>query len=237
MASSSMSMFSTSCPPSPLPTDEQFNLYHSIDRQLYKILIFNLGRDMAESMHVMAFWLWMEQQIIGGMTLVKKMLCLPHSLINDLADEAALCLKCVENEEVSHQELSLIPIFVGKNITLNSLYQQRVKVVRGITLMINQVCIRIFCDINKSFLKDVNKSSISFGGLNFHQAPTGEVTIKQVVKPKTLDVDDELDKIFGGKLNLKEYINVSPDDRTIFLTFSKGYPITEREIREFFTRY
>ncbi|XP_024200604.1 uncharacterized protein LOC112203939 [Rosa chinensis] len=29
---------------------------------------------------------------------------------------------------------------------------------------------------------------------------------------------------------------VSADDRTIFLTFSKGYPISEKEVREFFTR-
>ena len=30
---------------------------------------------------------------------------------------------------------------------------------------------------------------------------------------------------------------VSADERTIFLTFSKGYPISENEVREFFTRY
>lgn len=29
---------------------------------------------------------------------------------------------------------------------------------------------------------------------------------------------------------------ILPDDRTIFLTFSKGYPITEAEVREFFTK-
>lgn len=30
---------------------------------------------------------------------------------------------------------------------------------------------------------------------------------------------------------------VPPENRTIFLTFSKGYPITEIEVREYFTRY
>lgn len=30
---------------------------------------------------------------------------------------------------------------------------------------------------------------------------------------------------------------VSEDERTIFMTFSKGYPISEKEVREFFTRY
>lgn len=29
---------------------------------------------------------------------------------------------------------------------------------------------------------------------------------------------------------------VPPDERTIFLTFSKGYPISENEVRDFFTR-
>lgn len=33
----------------------------------------------------------------------------------------------------------------------------------------------------------------------------------------------------------KEEKEVPPDDRTIFLTFSKGYPISQNELNEFFT--
>lgn len=43
----------------------------------------------------------------------------------------------------------------------------------------------------------------------------------------------------GGGVVLQEEESelVPPDDRTIFLTFSKGYPISENEVKEFFTRY
>ncbi|CAK9167650.1 unnamed protein product [Ilex paraguariensis] len=34
----------------------------------------------------------------------------------------------------------------------------------------------------------------------------------------------------------EEEREVSPDDRSVFLTFSKGYPISETEVRDFFTR-
>lgn len=45
-----------------------------------------------------------------------------------------------------------------------------------------------------------------------------------------------------GFVNADDYrgagdYGVPVDERTIFLTFSKGYPITEREVRDFFTRY
>ncbi|KAE9592417.1 hypothetical protein Lalb_Chr19g0129081 [Lupinus albus] len=30
---------------------------------------------------------------------------------------------------------------------------------------------------------------------------------------------------------------LAPDDRTVFMTFSKGYPISENEVREFFSRF
>lgn len=35
----------------------------------------------------------------------------------------------------------------------------------------------------------------------------------------------------------QEIQNIPPSERTVFLTFSKGYPISETELREFFNRY
>ncbi|XP_071922299.1 uncharacterized protein [Coffea arabica] len=51
-------------------------------------------------------------------------------------------------------------------------------------------------------------------------------------------VENELCHRLNTSLNalVEENDVVSPDERTIFLTFSKGYPISETEVREFFIR-
>lgn len=56
-------------------------------------------------------------------------------------------------------------------------------------------------------------------------------------------LNEEMGELFGS-LSLQgegtgggEERQVPPDDRTIFLTFSKGYPISENEVRDFFTRF
>ncbi|KAM5584922.1 hypothetical protein ABKV19_004345 [Rosa sericea] len=50
------------------------------------------------------------------------------------------------------------------------------------------------------------------------------------------DDDGDGGDIGGGVRGDQVEEAVSADDRTIFLTFSKGYPISEKEVREFFTR-
>lgn len=56
------------------------------------------------------------------------------------------------------------------------------------------------------------------------------------------EIDEVLKRIQVVCINSMEENNnknkeVGTDDRTIFLTFSKGYPISENEVTEFFTRY
>ncbi|CAN4125607.1 unnamed protein product [Withania somnifera] len=97
-------------------------------------------------------------------------------------------------------------------------------------------------------------SSIRYNGLKFpHASPSGS----EVILPRMLPgihnyshgfVDAQAPQVmykssaelFNNNLNIsnffKEEKEVPPDDRTVFLTFSKGYPITETEVKDFFTR-
>ncbi|XP_055824393.1 uncharacterized protein LOC129892890 [Solanum dulcamara] len=56
----------------------------------------------------------------------------------------------------------------------------------------------------------------------------------------TQTMNTGLAEMFKNNLNIfdvvKEENEVAPDDRTVFLTFSKGYPISESEVKDFFTR-
>ncbi|KAA8534326.1 hypothetical protein F0562_031847 [Nyssa sinensis] len=151
MASSTSSLFPLSyCP---AITNEEFNLFHSIDRELYSLLILNLGRDPAESMHVMALWLWVEKAGHDH-RLVKKMLLLPATLLNALADETVTCLKCTENDEfpfdhnLEGNDISTLQTLIQSDIiSLRYFHENRISVLRGVTKIVNEVCARAFEDI------------------------------------------------------------------------------------------
>ncbi|KAL2549479.1 uncharacterized protein Fot_11009 [Forsythia ovata] len=135
------------CPP---VTDEQFNIFHSGDRRLYALLIIDLGREPVESMQVMAFWMWLEKEG-NDKNLVDRILSLPLVMVNELADETVMCLKCVENDRYPFRDgnefISLLPDIVSSRISLRHFHENRIGVLRGVTQVMNSVCGRAFIDI------------------------------------------------------------------------------------------
>ncbi|KAL7148349.1 hypothetical protein ABFS83_06G172600 [Erythranthe nasuta] len=338
-------------PPEKCPqvTDEAFNLFHAIDRELYTRLIHNLGRDPAGSVQVMAFWIWLERET-NDMNLIKRMLSLPPALLNEVADETETCLKCVENDvfpfgEHHANEVSLLSgLLTTPIVNLRFLHDHRIAVLRGVTRVINTVCSRAFSDILRPTWRGSSAASASaaaavhFGGgggvrevgessreaaerrvvegggaapppppmmrrMLFHPphlnvpfvplppphvltpgshgggppppppglvaadavgipihmlaAAGGSFPVYDLAAQRQLMMGNELGEMLSRNLTINsprettnavninggvavrndgEEEEVGPDDRTIFLTFSKGYPITEDEVREFFTR-
>lgn len=112
----------------PIVTQEEFKIFHNIDRVLYSRLVFNLNRDLAESMQVMALWLWLERSRHVG-NLVNKMLSFPDTLINGLADEALLCLNCIENDQFhlsfSTSDIPLIHFLGNTGLSLQFFHENR----------------------------------------------------------------------------------------------------------------
>ncbi|KAK4403843.1 hypothetical protein Sango_0752900 [Sesamum angolense] len=337
-----------SCPQVP---DEAFNLFHSIDRELYTRLIHNLGRDPPESVQIMAFWMWLEREG-SDMNLIRRMLSLPLPLLNELAEETAACLKCVEKDEFhfrddgisGYHEITLLPeILSSRVVSLRFFHENRIAVLRGVTKIINTVCSRAFNDILQRAWRAGNAAAAADSG-GGHVSPAGGlpvqfmrathevgessraaerrnegggVTVPPVMPilyhpylnvpfvplppaasgglvgipppphphvlapcahrppppppPITADaigipihmvaagsfpaydivaqrqmLSNELGEMLSRSLSIssrdetsnygEEEEQIAADDRTIFLTFSKGYPITEDEVREFFTR-
>lgn len=266
--------------------DEEFNLFHTIDRELYRKLVVDLGRDATESMKVMALLMWLEQQSAGGMTIVKKMLSLPSWLINQLANESVMCLNHAESSSSSSTsnwdhdnnlfiELKYLPELLGRNIVMRFFYDHRDLVLDGVSRLCTQVCARAFKDIinHHHHVMMVNhhassSSSNEGGNLVINQdymmgARMGMMGIwkhhhglletpsmfnyyshlmpSQPAPAMVLDHDHDhpldLSRLLSN-MNLGEEENpVDPEDRTIFLTFSKGYPLSEAEVKDFFTRY
>ncbi|THF95039.1 hypothetical protein TEA_009932 [Camellia sinensis var. sinensis] len=270
MASSSFSLTSpSSCPPI---TDEQFNDFHSIDRILYSRLVLGLDRDPAESMQVMALWLLLERGSYNR-HLVNKILSLPGSLINSLVDETAKCLKCTEGDRFvfdgKENDIPLMQNLLGREINLRYFHENRIWVLRGVTKIVNEVCIRAFDEIMRSAFRNNSFFSVPFYHHGRFGSGTSNVALPVVVNcggvgsekiegnPNQIGsgvsvhggydsydqtnqgqiLNNELRELFGriSILVNEEEKEVPPDDRTIFLTFSKGYPTSETEVRDFFT--
>ncbi|XP_057981089.1 uncharacterized protein LOC131166508 [Malania oleifera] len=244
--SSSSSLLSP--PSASFVTQEEFNLFHSIDRELYTRLVLALGRDPGETMQVMALWLWLEDAG-GDQLLVKKLLSLPDTLLYSLADEALVCLRCVETDSfpaaATAAELpltqSLLATDTTTTLSTRFFHENRLAVLRGVTRIFNDVCARAFDDIRRLV-------PVLSGTTNIHPPP-------QFLRPAPFYdpydlgaqrqlVSNELSELLN-RINLvtptdhqdaNEKMEVPADDRTIFLTFSKGYPISEIEVRDFFTK-
>uniref|UniRef100_A0A2N9HDP6 RRM domain-containing protein n=1 Tax=Fagus sylvatica TaxID=28930 RepID=A0A2N9HDP6_FAGSY len=211
-------------------SQEEFNTFHTIDRKLYTFLVINLWRDPVESMQVMALWLWLEH--MGFDNIVLTMLSLPYTLINELADEAIICLNCIHTNQISssseNNDIPLIQSLMEKEISLQFFLENRLKGIVGIAKIVNEVCIRALSDIMQQAIDRNAAQSLTESQMimqpSIHQS---------LVHPGLCSVG-----LGGGGLVQPRAlgIEVPTDDRTMFVTFSKGYPVQEWEVRDFFTR-
>lgn len=205
-------------------------MFHSIDRELYTLLAINLWRDPVESVQIMAFWLWLERT--GFNNVVKNILPLPYILINELADEAVTCLNCINNERFAssseNHDIPLMQSMMDKEISLRFFHDNRLNATQGVAKIANDVCIRALSDIMQQAIERNAAQSIvdsqKMEANPFQQSLAHPGFSKMRFGPGDMPQP-------WTKEN-----EVPPDDRTMFVTFSKGYPVQEREVREFFSR-
>nr|GLL27801.1 uncharacterized protein LOC109148137 [Ipomoea trifida] len=130
-------------------TDEMFRIFHKIDRNLYSMLVFELGHDPFESVWVIALWIWLER--IGFNNVVQTILSLPKSLISGLAGEATVCLKCIRDMlgvlAPTPSEILLTQRIVGKQLSLRFFLEHRVTASHGIKEVVAEVCVKALTDL------------------------------------------------------------------------------------------
>ncbi|KAG2730003.1 hypothetical protein I3843_01G269000 [Carya illinoinensis] len=278
-------------------SQEEFNMFHAIDRKLFSRLVFNLGRDQAEATQIMALWLWLEMVVKEIDMVYSKLLSLPDTLLNELVEESVVVLACIESNVFPFASESVDSIPLIKNLTktgvsLRFFHDNRIGIIQEVTKITNEVCLRAFEDIVK-LAQGISENDTGIGGelghfgkeaqnfkpFNFYGStmnpflPVWNYNSSSGIRPphmgalpylplhvsggvpsetsqdfdpydlsvqrKFLNSDMISEVLSQIKLSTdeeEEEKEVPPDDRTIFLTFSKGYPISENEIREFFTR-
>ncbi|RDX75871.1 hypothetical protein CR513_44204, partial [Mucuna pruriens] len=211
-------------------TQEEFNLFHKIDRELYKILTIILYREPIESMQIFAMWLWLEK--VGFRNVVKSVLSFPNILINEVAEETIMCINCINNNIITPLESSEIPVLqslVDKEISLQFLYENRVNALQGVAKMVQEVCVRAFTDImQQAMTRNLNERMMEAQKVVAQSSKNHDHFWVGSTGPANIGVN----KVRGGAQGTHE---VTMGDRTLFVTFSKGYRVEECEVREFFT--
>ncbi|KAG5223558.1 Rho guanine nucleotide exchange factor [Salix suchowensis] len=149
-----------------------------------------------------------------------KMTSLADTVLNVVADEAALCLDSLE-----YTNLPIIPI--GGGLPFTSI--NKFTAISGIKNSLNTVCARIFTDILQRVLAGtsqmIGNQPLVVPG--FPHPVFGDVTI--LARP--VDNDFPAAELWGWDPARA----VPENDRTMFLTFSRGFPVTKEEVAELFT--
>ncbi|CAH9084209.1 unnamed protein product [Cuscuta epithymum] len=219
----------------PLVTIEDLHLFHTVDRKIFSRLVIDLGRNPSESMLVMAFWLWLED--IDFPSITQKMGNFPHSMVNDLAREAARCLRILDPrtlpEAYRDDDMPLSSMVIERPISSSHFQTTKFSAITGVKTLLNKVVAIVFADI----LEQVLQSGRRRRPTNLPPPPLlipgfpdpvfGRVEV--VPLPPGSSVPE------GGLWGWATSYETTVDDRTMFLTFSRGYWVTEEEVWELFT--
>ncbi|XP_054796750.1 uncharacterized protein LOC129302096 [Prosopis cineraria] len=221
-----------------LITTRELHLFHTRERDLLVYLIYTLGRDPFQSLLTVALWLWLEH--VARPNLVPEISLLSPSLINAMANEAFLCIQCLQYSDADDPRsysvgIPLTATLTHMNLTLLVFNRRRFTVICGIKSILNNVCSRIFTDILSHVYQIPGACSLA--SLTGPPTPVMVPGFPHAVYGPFMPSRPEWD-LTDGRLwydrSWKPSGDVSDDDKTMFLTFSKGFPVTEEEVWHLF---
>ncbi|KAL1531321.1 hypothetical protein AAHA92_34010 [Salvia divinorum] len=222
-------------------TLDEFKLFHGIDRSLYVILVRDLVRDPLGCLYIMGLWLWLERA--GFYHFISKILSLPPFLINELADEAVTCIKSTNTQFPFSSESTEIPLtqsLVKKDtISLQFFHENHPTVFHEIEGLVRGVCIPSLSDIleKDGYGGYVNTPMKGKMMAPSHVASTSSVSfLREPSSVENLPMQSVASLGCGDSTPSCGKGEVSRNERTMFVTFSKGYPVSEMEVMQFFSR-
>nr|XP_043616038.1 uncharacterized protein LOC122587952 [Erigeron canadensis] len=274
--------------PCPNISSEDYRVFYRHERRLLTLLLVSLHREVAQSILILGFLLWVEREGYTSKNLVQTILrSLSLDVVNLVIDEVVICLKCIEKKEnkaeldqsnITHN-IELLQNFLDrKKICLKELHKNCIRILDEVSCIAKDVCHKALDDIMHQFIKrdtplptiassmaDIITTTCTTRGSisrylsigpsvpfpsssNSLALYTDSTIVALQNRPifangsslnRMLDLGKSSKNIFFPSLikDDQEHEVVSPDDRTIFLTFSKGYPISESEVRDYFTSY
>ncbi|KAL1197294.1 hypothetical protein V5N11_019106 [Cardamine amara subsp. amara] len=224
-----------------LTSVEKLHIFHSQERDVFSKLVLKFSRSPAESLLVIATWLWLED--LGFENIFSTILALTDPLIASLANEAVSCFQCLDSNEPPNgfNQIPLTTRYTEERISLQIIYKQRYSAIIGIKYFLTTICSRIFSDILQQVLPSSSLSSFDASLRHpliipgFPHPTFGSIN----VMPNDIDGDNISNNLFSSPHGLWGWnanCIATENDRTLFLTFSRGFPVLHEEVIELFTK-
>ncbi|KAK7400720.1 hypothetical protein VNO78_12001 [Psophocarpus tetragonolobus] len=217
----------------------ELHQFHRTHREVFCFLIFKLHRDLTQSLLVMALWIWLEHN--GYPNISHRVMSLPLTSIDALVNEALSCLKCLKVHNFVIPKDGGLPSttkLTHRDISLRIFNEKRYTIVTGIKSVLKNICARIFADVLHIVLKSNHIKKVGTLRGNRSHMP---LTIPGFPHPLfgTFDVPPKntmnLDLFDVRIWTNSPFDDVTIDDKTMFLTFSRGFPVSEDEAKQLFT--
>ena len=207
----------------------ELHLFHSMDREIFARLVITLKRPPSQTLLIMALFLWLENakqcKIIHNLSKIS------NNLLDAIANEGALCINCLKSKSptIHGGTLTLMSTIIGQETTLKTISQSKYTTISGVKSYLSEICTWIFTDILLQVL--TIPSNFNFDKpLIIHGFPNPTFgSLEIYVLPMNYTIPSKGN--WGWKLKFEAPI----DDRTLFLTFSRGFPVSEMEAKMFFT--
>lgn len=204
-------------------TCQQKKDFHNIDRQIYARLVIEIGLDLLTSKKIVAFWFWIEREGCRGF--IMSLLLLVSPILSTLAMETITCLDVIYSIDFVgiNKDIPFMRCLVGQGFFLEAVYKKREKAQIVMERFIKEVCDDAFSDIFPIYI-------------------ASEVKVEEVVSCNEgedfLPRKEESDKSYSPTSDdIRQNLDLdSKNERTLFITFSKGHPISKQELRNLITR-
>ncbi|XP_076909602.1 uncharacterized protein LOC143566937 [Bidens hawaiensis] len=227
---------------------EEYRLFYNYERALFKILL-GLQHEVVDAKLVIGFLLWLERGGYTSYPLGKTFInYLSLDAINEVADEALICIKFLQKKASN---------LMFREAAIAITYQSF-----SVYSIAHDVSAKAFDDILEQFISPIRTPAM-FPHRDSSFAPSNGVVKQdsifmqarqmahqyqhQQMVARVPPVTEFRQSTFlgqnqactGSQINTRLLEQdpdevVPPDDRTIFLTFSKGYPISADDVTQYF---
>ncbi|KAK1396359.1 hypothetical protein POM88_006222 [Heracleum sosnowskyi] len=131
-------------------SDEEYKLFHQIDRELLSTLIHTLRRDSFDAISVVSFLLWLERNMLGSKAVEKVNRDWPNHLIDMLADQVVALLQWLKNPTLVWEmrgDISLIQELCSPDVGFVYLHHRRLQILKEKTEIVHEMAEKAFKDM------------------------------------------------------------------------------------------
>ncbi|KAL6906385.1 hypothetical protein ACP4OV_003986 [Aristida adscensionis] len=229
-------------------------MFHKLERDLFHRLVHDLAQDPATMRWVIAFWLWLES--VGHHDFIRRLSALPGPVVTRFVEEAVACLRHLAcgggggggvlarrlgGAAAAGRSLPCTNALLAAPIDGVAYFDAcRDEAVEGVVSVYRDVCL-VVCDVGSATFvpSDVSAArAISPPGraatTQPQQMPIGPPARAAPAMMMPMPPSWSLNPMASPWIPIETQSLLPEDYRSLFITFSRGYPISKEDIVEFF---